>query len=442
MQAVPDWDRPPDHWCPLYLRRPDAQDLPSAVCDDDRDTPVVYDELTRRDAARCAELEAHCSGDDPWPGSFRPRTRRRPQPLRAPRVDDTLVGYAGAAQLGRTPPFEFEIHTIGVDPDISAALGIGRGMLSRLLGLRRPGVVVYLEIPDRQRGGNLPVPQRRFRRCWECASATTAAGPTPSGCGGSGMKTVLAIETSCDETGSRHRRAGRRRYRHAAGRRGGLQRRRTRPFRRRGARVASRAHLGRSAPLCAARCRPRGSNARHRRRHDRPRSGRCAAWSGWPRRRHTPQPGTPFYAVNHPRRPPAADVYDHGPLPESVACWCPAATPTCCMCVRCPSPSSNSAAPWTTPPAGHDKGGPPAGPGLSGRSSVLDDWPAPATRTRSSFPGDDRSAGRALCLSFSGLKTAVARYVESHPRPIPPTSPPAFRVGRRCADRQGRAGGR
>ena len=34
----------------------------------------------------------------------------------AARVEDTLVGYAGIARLGRTPPVEYEIHTVGVDP--------------------------------------------------------------------------------------------------------------------------------------------------------------------------------------------------------------------------------------------------------------------------------------------------------------------------------------
>ena len=47
------------------------------------------------------------------------------------------------------------------------------------------------------------------------------------------------------------------------------------------------------------------------------------------------------------------------------------------------------------------------------RSSMT--WPAPGTRPRSSSPGHDGSARRPYAFSFSGLKTAVARYVESHP---------------------------
>ncbi|MFN8073316.1 MAG: ribosomal protein S18-alanine N-acetyltransferase [Mycobacterium sp.] len=109
--------------------------------------PVVYDELTRRDAARCAELEALLfPGDDPWPEiAFVRELGVAHNRYVAARVDDTLVGYAGAARLGRTPPFEFEIHTIGVDPDYQRH-GIGRGMLSRLLDFAGPESVVYLEV--------------------------------------------------------------------------------------------------------------------------------------------------------------------------------------------------------------------------------------------------------------------------------------------------------
>jgi ribosomal-protein-alanine N-acetyltransferase len=61
----------------------------------------------------------------------------------AARVDGHLVGYGGIARLGRTPPFEFEIHTIGVDPAYQGH-GIGRGMMTELLG--HADGVVYLEV--------------------------------------------------------------------------------------------------------------------------------------------------------------------------------------------------------------------------------------------------------------------------------------------------------
>ena len=108
---------------------------------------VVYDELTRRDASRCAELEALLfDGDDPWPeDAFVREVATSHNRYVAARVDGTLVGYAGISRLGRTPPFEFEIHTIGVDPDYQRH-GIGRGMMSRLLDFAGPESVVYLEV--------------------------------------------------------------------------------------------------------------------------------------------------------------------------------------------------------------------------------------------------------------------------------------------------------
>lgn len=110
-------------------------------------SPVVYDELTGHDAARCAELEAVLfPGDDPWPAiAFVREVGVAHNRYVAARVDDTLVGYAGIARLGRTPPFEFEIHTIGVDPGYQRH-GIGRGMLNRLLDFAGPESVVYLEV--------------------------------------------------------------------------------------------------------------------------------------------------------------------------------------------------------------------------------------------------------------------------------------------------------
>ena len=53
----------------------------------------------------------------------------------AARADGALVGYAGISRLGRKPPFEYEIHTIGVDKAFQGE-GIGRALLDRLLGHR------------------------------------------------------------------------------------------------------------------------------------------------------------------------------------------------------------------------------------------------------------------------------------------------------------------
>jgi ribosomal-protein-alanine N-acetyltransferase len=46
--------------------------------------------------------------------------------------------------LGRTPPFEYEIHTIGVDPAYQGR-GIGRRMLEELLNIAADSVV-HLEV--------------------------------------------------------------------------------------------------------------------------------------------------------------------------------------------------------------------------------------------------------------------------------------------------------
>lgn len=95
---------------------------------------VVYDRLSPRDAGRCAELEQILfARDDPWPApAFVRELAARHNRYVAARVDEVLVGYAGISRLGRTPPFEYEIHTIGVDPAYQRH-GIGRAMMTRLL---------------------------------------------------------------------------------------------------------------------------------------------------------------------------------------------------------------------------------------------------------------------------------------------------------------------
>ncbi len=114
---------------------------------------VVCDPLVRADASRCAELEAILfDGDDPWPEvAFVRELAARHNRYVGARIDGLLVGYAGIARLGRIPPYEYEIHTIGVDPDYQGR-GIGRQMMTDLLDFAGPDGVVFLEV----RTDNIP----------------------------------------------------------------------------------------------------------------------------------------------------------------------------------------------------------------------------------------------------------------------------------------------
>lgn len=138
--AVRDWRAEPPPLVPLYLRRPDAKPPASAA------PPVTLGALAKTDAARCAELEAQLfGGDDPWPAeAFHRAVGAHDHHYVAARVDGALIGYAGIARLGRTPPFEFEVHTIGVDP-AHQGRGVGRELLAALLDYAAGGVV-HLEV--------------------------------------------------------------------------------------------------------------------------------------------------------------------------------------------------------------------------------------------------------------------------------------------------------
>lgn len=95
---------------------------------------VEYGPLAAGDAGRCAELEAQLfDGDDPWPErAFLAELAAKHTHYVAARVEDKVVGYAGIARLGRIRPYEYEIHTVGVDPAYQGH-GIGRAMLTRLI---------------------------------------------------------------------------------------------------------------------------------------------------------------------------------------------------------------------------------------------------------------------------------------------------------------------
>jgi ribosomal-protein-alanine N-acetyltransferase len=107
---------------------------------------VEYGPLVTGDADRCAELEAELfPGDDPWPAvAFIRELESSHNHYVAARLDDELVGYAGVSRLGRKPPYEYEVHTIGVDKRFQGQ-GIGRVLLDRLLEIAEGGTV-FLEV--------------------------------------------------------------------------------------------------------------------------------------------------------------------------------------------------------------------------------------------------------------------------------------------------------
>ncbi|OBG88305.1 ribosomal-protein-alanine N-acetyltransferase [Mycobacterium sp. E136] len=107
---------------------------------------ITYGPLKPTDAARCAELEAQLfDGDDPWPErAFLAELAAKHIRYVAARDEDKLVGYAGIARLGRKKPYEYEIHTIGVDPAYQGQ-GIGKRMLTELLD-HASGGAVFLEV--------------------------------------------------------------------------------------------------------------------------------------------------------------------------------------------------------------------------------------------------------------------------------------------------------
>jgi [ribosomal protein S18]-alanine N-acetyltransferase len=107
---------------------------------------LTIDPLSRADAKRCAELEAELfAGDDPWPpAAFLHALDGKHNHYVAARDEDRLVGYAGISRLGRIPPYEYEVHTIGVDPAYQGR-GIGRRLLDDLLSFAKRGDV-FLEV--------------------------------------------------------------------------------------------------------------------------------------------------------------------------------------------------------------------------------------------------------------------------------------------------------
>ena len=126
--------------------------------------------------------------------------------------------------------------------------------------------------------------------------------------------------------------------------------------------------------------------------------------------------GVPFYAVNHLGGHLAADVYQHGPLPECVALLVSGGH-THLLHVRSLGEPIIELGSTVDDAAGeaYDKVARLLGLGYPG-GKVLDDLARTGDRDAVAFPrGMTGRADDPYAFSFSGLKTAVARYVESHP---------------------------
>ncbi|MDA2992456.1 MAG: tRNA (adenosine(37)-N6)-threonylcarbamoyltransferase complex transferase subunit TsaD, partial [Actinomycetota bacterium] len=126
--------------------------------------------------------------------------------------------------------------------------------------------------------------------------------------------------------------------------------------------------------------------------------------------------GVPFYAVNHLGGHLAADVYDHGPLPESVALLVSGGH-THLLHLRSLAEPIVELGSTVDDAAGeaYDKVARLLGLGYPG-GRVLDDLARTGDRGAIAFPrGMTGPRDAPYGFSFSGLKTAVARYVEAHP---------------------------
>jgi N6-L-threonylcarbamoyladenine synthase len=124
----------------------------------------------------------------------------------------------------------------------------------------------------------------------------------------------------------------------------------------------------------------------------------------------------PFYAVNHLGGHLAADVYDHGPLPESVGLLVSGGH-THLLHVRSLGEPIVELGTTVDDAAGeaYDKVARLLGLGYPG-GRVLDELARTGDRDAIVFPrGMTGPRDAPYAFSFSGLKTAVARYMEANP---------------------------
>ena len=126
--------------------------------------------------------------------------------------------------------------------------------------------------------------------------------------------------------------------------------------------------------------------------------------------------GVPFYGVNHLGGHLAADVFDHGPLPESVGLLVSGGH-THLLHVRSLGEPIVELGSTVDDAAGeaYDKVARLLGLGYPG-GKVLDELARAGDRDAVVFPrGMTGPRDDPYTFSFSGLKTAVARHVETHP---------------------------
>ena len=195
--------------------------------------------------------------------------------------------------------------------------------------------------------------------------------------------------------------------------------------------VASRAHLEAMVPTIERACRDgrrRAARPRRDRRDRRARAwpGRC--WSAWRRpRRYAIALGNPIYGVNHLAAHVAVDTLEHGPLPEPAIALLVSGGHSSLLLVPTSRPTFSPLGATIDDAAGEafDKVARLLGPAVPGRAA---DRPRPRARATGS-PSPSRAGSRRprpsrhrFDFSFSGLKTAVARWVEARQRagePVP-----------------------
>ena len=95
---------------------------------------MLIRELATADAVRCAELEAILFPDEtPWSRDVFVMEFSQPHTFYIGAFGDGgMLGYSGMAMMGPRRDPEFEIHTVGVDPEHQRG-GVGRALMDQLM---------------------------------------------------------------------------------------------------------------------------------------------------------------------------------------------------------------------------------------------------------------------------------------------------------------------